>query len=62
MTCDVCSFLRNDPLATPEAINDFIDIVWGHIKPSKWRSESDRVIDTEHSFMIALRNHILEAQ
>lgn len=27
-TCDDCSFLRNDPLATTEAVNRFVDIVW----------------------------------
>ncbi len=28
VTCDDCAFLRNDPLATTEAINRFVEIVW----------------------------------
>lgn len=32
VTCDDCAFLRNDPLATTEAINRFVSIVWNRPK------------------------------
>lgn len=28
VTCDDCSFIRNDPLGTPEAVKRFIDLLW----------------------------------
>lgn len=32
VTCDVCSFLRNDPLATTKTVNHFVEVVWDRPK------------------------------
>lgn len=45
ITCDDCRFLRNDPLATPEAVNRFVDIVWYH--------------NPDHDFTGKIRQHVI---
>jgi len=55
VTCDDCSFLRNDPLATTEAVNRFVDIVWAARRayPSWWDS---RPID--HTFVREIFDYV----
>jgi hypothetical protein len=59
VTCDICSFLRNDPLATPESVNRFVDIVWRRIKVSHYRFNNDRPLDADHTFTLDLRDYVL---
>jgi hypothetical protein len=49
VTCDDCSFLRNDPLATTEAINRFVDLCWaGRSVSPFYRRRNDA--DPSHAF------------
>lgn len=57
-TCDDCSFLRNDPLATTAAINRFVDIVWSH-RPLYGRySRPKHRPDLVHDFMREIIDHV----
>lgn len=41
VTCDDCSFMRNDPLATPEAINRFVDFFYSNnYSRSRYRKQN----------------------
>lgn len=59
VACEICSFLRNDPLSTSETVNRFIDIVWNRIKRTRYRFNKDQTLDTDHTFLIAIRDHVL---
>lgn len=58
-TCDDCSFLRNDPLATTEAVNRFVDIVW--IRKSNTRYSRTMSDTNPHSCFYEVRNYILDS-
>lgn len=58
VTCDDCSFLRNDPLATTEAVNRFVDITWlARPRPPFYRKRFD-YIDPTHGFLHEIVNYI----
>lgn len=63
VTCDDCSFLRNDPLATTPAINRFVDIIWAS-RPYYGRYVSRGPINTnvEHKFLRDILDHVIAAQ
>lgn len=57
-TCDDCSFLRNDPLATTSAINRFVDIVWaGRPHYGRYSRPKNRP-DTEHDFLLRIIDYV----
>jgi hypothetical protein len=59
VACEVCTFLRNDPLATTATVNRFVDIVWDRIKFARYRWQRDSNLDPHHDFLIEIRNHVL---
>lgn len=64
-SCDVCTFLRNDPLATPEAVGRFVDIVWEnvprfnrygrYVRPKNNRPDDHRYITKIFDHVVASR-------
>lgn len=56
-TCDDCSFLRNDPLATTEAINRFVDIVWAARTWNTWGHNGD----LGHPFIREVYDYVIAA-
>jgi hypothetical protein len=60
VSCEVCSFLRNDPLADTDAINRLVDIVWKGIKRARYRFDKDRNIDADHAFLVEIRDYVIE--
>lgn len=60
VTCDDCSFLRNDPLATTEAINRFVKIVWnGRPRYGRYSRPKNRP-DVAHDFLVKILNHVCD--
>lgn len=60
VTCDDCSFLRNDPLATTEAINRFVKIVWdGRPRYGRYSRPKNRP-DVSHDFLTKILNHVCD--
>lgn len=59
VTCEVCTFLRNDPLSTPESVTRFVDEVWDGIKRARWRFLNDNTFDGKHNYIIELRDYVL---
>lgn len=59
VTCDLCTFLRNDPLSTPEAVTRFVDAVWWRIKKARHRFNRDQSLDADHRFVIELRDYVV---
>jgi hypothetical protein len=59
VTCDACTFLRNDPLANTAAVNRFVEIVWAGRPPydvSYWRRPSK---DTSgHPFLYKIIEYV----
>lgn len=56
VACDDCSFLRNDPLGTTEAVNHFVNLVWPH----RTVYRHHRYMDSgPHPFMREIRDYIL---
>jgi hypothetical protein len=56
-SCDDCSFLRNDPLATPAAVNRFVDIIWGAFNQYR-RHPYRRFEESDHSYMREVANYV----
>ena len=58
VTCDDCSFLRNDPLATTEAINRFVKIVWAGRPVPRFSRRRLPNIDPDHGFLHEIVNYV----
>jgi hypothetical protein len=59
-TCDVCTFLRNDPLATTAAINRFVGIVWaGRPHYGKYYRVKNPVT-VEHDFLRQILDYVTD--
>lgn len=59
-TCEDCTFLRNDPLATTKAINRFVDIVW-ESRPAYnryMREKKDQ--NLQHDFFRKIYDYVCE--
>lgn len=54
-TCDTCSFLRNDPLFTTEAVNRFVSIVWDKVTHGRYRWQGPTVREEGHKFLTDLQ-------
>ena len=55
-TCDDCSFLRNDPLATTQAVNRFVDIVWEcRRRRYSWRRQA---LNPDHAFISEVYDYV----
>lgn len=62
-TCEDCNFLRNDPLATPAAIDRFVSIIWylpAKGLPPFWARRAESRQDyLEHPFKREVVEHVL---
>jgi hypothetical protein len=59
-TCEECSFVRNDPLATTFAVNTFVDLVWS----SNWTDRFGRFVtpqDNPHVSFHKVRQFIIDS-
>jgi hypothetical protein len=61
VSCDVCTFMRNDPLATPAAVKRFVDILWD-ARPIYGRySRPKNRPDLVHGFAREITSHVVNA-
>lgn len=59
VTCDDCSFLRNDPLATTAAINRFVDILWPARRHYSRYGNRYRNDVLDHSFVSDVYDYVM---
>lgn len=58
VTCDDCSFLRNDPLATTAAVNRFVEIVWAGRTYNRFNHFRFTPRSPDHTFMSEIVEYI----
>lgn len=59
-TCDMCAFLRNDPLFDADAVDKFVGYVWDGVTAGRCRFMSPTVKRSEHRYLIELREYVLD--
>lgn len=62
-SCEICSFMRHDPLATPAAVKRFVDLLWeNRPRYGRYSRPKNRPnYDSAHDYFREIRDHVVGA-